>query len=155
MEELAEQPTVRVVNSLGPHGTSPISDYANATMSKMVTSNSPKNLSPSTILDRRSKRQEWIPKRCYECGNMGHTRRFCTRSVLTKVYHVKQPPTTSYTTCDQDNCMNSLSSMRQVAEPKGVMFNVEKTNNWNSLQKDDEMVPFGLANALKHSKRWC
>ena len=42
---------------------------------------------------------------------MGHTRRFCTQTVLTKVYRVKQPPTSSYPTCD------------------------------------DEMVPFGLANA--------
>ena len=55
MEELAEQPIVRVVNALCPSGTSRISNYANATMSKMVTSNSPKNFSLSKNLVRRLK----------------------------------------------------------------------------------------------------
>ena len=44
---------------------------------------------------------------------MGHTKRFCTQPVLTKIYCVKQPSTSFYSTCD------------------------------------DEMVPFGLANAPK------
>ena len=29
------------------------------------------------------------------------------------------------------------------------MFNVEEVNNWKSLQMEDKMVPFGLANAPK------
>ena len=33
---------------------------------------------------------------------MGHTRRFCTQPALTKVYRVKQPPTSSYPTCDDE-----------------------------------------------------
>ena len=33
---------------------------------------------------------------------MGHTRRFCTRPVLTKVYRVKQSPTSSYPTCGDE-----------------------------------------------------
>ena len=78
MEELAKQPTIQAVNALCPSGMSPISDCADATMSKRVTRNSPKNLSLSKNLARGSKRQEWIPKQCYNCGTMGHTRRFCT-----------------------------------------------------------------------------
>ena len=45
MEEHVEQPTVRVVNSLCSSGTSLISDYTNATMSKMVTSISQESFS--------------------------------------------------------------------------------------------------------------
>ena len=29
------------------------------------------------------------------------------------------------------------------------MFNVVRADNWKSSQKDDEMIPFGLANAPK------
>ena len=93
MEELAQQPPVRVVNALCPSGTSLISNCVDVTKSKRVTGNSPKNLSTPKNLDQSSKRQEWIPKRCYKCGTMGHTRRFCTQLALTKVYRVKQPPT--------------------------------------------------------------
>ena len=149
MEELVEQPTVRVVISLCPRGMSLISDCDDATMSKMVTSNSPKNLSPPTNLDRRSKRQEWIPKQYYNYGTMGHTRRFYTQLALTKVYRVKQPPTSSYPTYDQDNWVSNVRSVRQVVDSKGLMLNVVGTDNWKSSQKDDEMVPFGLANAPK------
>ena len=51
MEELAQQPTIRVVNSLCPSGTILISDYADATMSQVMTGNSPKNLCLSKNLD--------------------------------------------------------------------------------------------------------
>ena len=53
MEELAEQPTVRVVNSLCPLGKSLILDCDDATMIKMVKSDLPKNLSPFTKLDQK------------------------------------------------------------------------------------------------------
>ena len=67
---------------------------------------------------------------------MGHTRRFALNPVLTKVYHVKQPPTSSSHTCDQDNCVNNVDF-------KGRMANIEEANNWKSLQKEDKMVQDG------------
>ena len=99
------------------------------------------------MLNRKPRTQEWIPKRCYNYGNMGHTRRYCTQLVLSKVCRVRQPPTSSSHTYDQGNCVMSLGVVREqsislvpFASSKGMWPNDVETNNWESLQQGKKFV---------------
>ena len=66
---------------------------------------------------------------------MGHTRRFCTRPALTKVYRVKQPPIPSYPTCDDEMVPFGLTNAPKAFQK--MMLSFQKSGVQPQSQNQD------------------